>query len=185
MRKNAINLTIVLLFCGILLQTPAWGHASKGWKKALDDRTVQVWIDAQRLDDIVLNARAELNVTWLPQSLRKRLDRDRDVHDWVEKGLSFYYSANEETRRRMKGRDILALNYRAVKNWTFDPTRLTVGGYAVTSEDLLGHRDLRITGDLAPGTAGTLYLCVPALKPKSKVEIVLEGDGATFEVPAR
>lgn len=85
----------------------------------------------------------------------------------------------------MKGRDILALNYRAVKNWDFDPTRLTVGGYRVTPEDLLGHRDLRVTGELPPGTEGTLFLCVPALKPGSRVEITMGPDRAVLEAPAR
>ena len=115
LKKTIKGIAVLLLAC-LLLCAPAWGRASGEWKKALEARTVQLWIDAQLLDDIVLNARAELNVTWLPRPLRKRLERDRDVHEWVVKGLGYYYPANKEAERRMKGRDILALNYRAVKN---------------------------------------------------------------------
>lgn len=184
LKKTIKGIAVLLLAC-LLLCAPAWGRASGEWEKALEARTVQLWIDAQLLDDIVLNARAELNVTWLPRTLRKRLERDRDVHEWVVKGLGCYYPADKEAERRMKGRDILALNYRAVKNWDFDPTRLTVGGYRVTPEDLLGHRDLRVTGELPPGTEGTLFLCVPALKPGSRVEITMGPDRAVLEAPAR
>ena len=46
-------------------------------------------------------------------------------------GLGLYFGSDKETRRRMKGRDVLALNYRAVKNWDFDPMQLSVGGYRV------------------------------------------------------
>lgn len=183
-RKSIQSIAVLSLFF-ILLCAPAWAHTSKAWQKTLDARTVRIWIDAQFLDDIVLNARAELNVTWLPQSLQKRLDKDRDVPEWVVQGLGLYFSSDKETRRRMKGRDVLALNYRAVKNWDFDPTRLTVGGYRVTPEDLLGHRDLRVTGELPPGTEGTLFLCVPALKPGSRVEITMGPDRAVLEAPAR
>lgn len=182
--KNIKRIAVLSLLC-LLLCAPAWGYGSREWKKALEARTVRLWIDAQFLDDIVLNARAELAVTWLPQSLQRRLNKDRDVPEWVITGLGFYSSSNKETRQRMKGRDILALNYRAVKNWDFDPTQLIVGGYRVLPEDLLGHRDLRVTGELPPGTTGTLFLSIPALKPKSKVEIVMGPDRITLEVPAK
>lgn len=183
-QKNIQSIAALSLFF-ILLCAPAWGHASGEWKKTLEARTARLWIDAQLLDDIILNARAELNVTWLPRTLRRRLERDRDVHEWVVTGLGYYYPADREAERRMKGRDVLALNYRAVKNWDFDPMQLTVGGYRVTPEDLLGHRDLRVTGELSPGTEGTLFLCVPAIKPGSRVEIAMGPDRAVLEAPAR
>ena len=184
MNNSKTRIAAVLLGC-LLLCAPAWAHTSKAWQKTLDARTVRVWIDAQFLDDIVLNARAELNVTWLPQALQRRLDKDRDVPEWVIQGLGFYFSSDKETRQRMKGRDVLALNYRAVKNWDFDPTQLSVGGYRAASEDLLGHRDLRVIGELPPGTEGTLFLSVPALKPGSSVEIVMGLERAELQVPAR
>ena len=179
LKETVEEIAILSLAC-LLLCAPAWGHASGEWKKTLEARTARLWIDAQLLDDIVLNARAELNVTWLPRTLRRRLERDRDVHEWVVTGLSCYYPADREAERRMKGRDVLALNYRAVKNWDFDPTQLTVGGYRVTPEDLL-----RVTGELPPGTEGTLFLCVPAIKPGSRVEIAMGPDRAVLEAPAR
>ena len=82
LQKTIKGIAVLLLAC-LLLCAPAWGRASGEWKKTLEARTVQLWIDAQLLDDIVLNARAELNVTWLPRPLRKRLEWGRDVHDWV------------------------------------------------------------------------------------------------------
>lgn len=182
--KNIKRIAALSLLC-LLFSASAWGHASKEWAKILEARTARMWVDAQLLGEIVLNARAELNVTWLPRALRKRLEKDRDVHEWVVAGLNFYYSTSEGTKRRMEGRDVLALNYRAVKNWDFDPTRLTVGGYRVVPEDLLGHKDLRVTGELPSGTEGILYLCVPAIKPGSRVEVAMGPDKAVLEAPAR
>ena len=89
LKKTIKEIAVLSLAC-LLLCAPAWGHASKEWKKILEARTIRLWIDAQLLDDIILNARAELNVTWLPRTLRKRLERDRDVHEWVVKGLGCY-----------------------------------------------------------------------------------------------
>ena len=64
---NNLKTRIAAVLLGyLLLCAPAWAHTSKAWQKTLDARTVRIWIDAQFLDDIVLNARAELNVTWLP-----------------------------------------------------------------------------------------------------------------------
>ena len=53
LKKNIKEIAVLLLAC-LLLCAPAWGHASDEWKKALEARTVQLWIDAQLLDDIIL-----------------------------------------------------------------------------------------------------------------------------------
>ena len=62
---------------------------------------------------------------------------------------------------------------------------MSVGGYRVASEDLLGHKDLRVIGELPPGTAGTLFLSVPALKPGRNVEIVMGSERTELQIPAR
>lgn len=173
------------LLCIVLLASAAEARQSGEWRKVLAARTAPLWVDAQFLDELVLNARARIDVTWLPRSLQRRLDKDREVDEWVVRGLSFYYSSDREAAVRMKGRDVIALNYRAQKSWTFDPTMLVIGGYAVVSEDLLGHPDLRVIGELPSGTSGTLFICVPALKPGRRIHISLGPDSADLEAPGR
>ncbi|MBR1672176.1 MAG: hypothetical protein IJ702_04555 [Fretibacterium sp.] len=158
---------------------------SEAWRKALDARTASMWVDAQFLGRMVLNARARLIVTWLPRSLLKRLKGDQRVDEWVSDGLSYYYSTIEETQQRVKGRDILCLRYRAEKSWTFDPTELTFGDYRVRAEDLLGHKDFRVIGDLPPGAEGVLYVCVPSPEPGRSLNVSLGPDEAVMDLPRR
>ncbi|MBQ9564769.1 MAG: hypothetical protein IJU98_04200 [Synergistaceae bacterium] len=177
------------LFTGLmfllLLAVPAFA-VSPDWRKALDARTALIWVDGQVLGTMVLNARASLFVTWLPRSLLDRLYQDREVDEWVVKGVSFYSSLDEKTRAKMKGRDILALNYSTRKSWTFDPTELVIGDYRVSPDDILGNPALRgPTGDLSSGVEGTLFICVPSLKPGRSVRIAIGPDSVTLELPKR
>ena len=175
-----------ILAGGLLLAaSPAAARQSKEWQKALDARTVRLWVDAQFLEELVLNARARIEITWLPRPLMQRLDRDSDIEEWARGGLAIYYSSDPNTSAKMKGRDVLARRYRAEKNWNFDPTNLTVGDYRVTSDDLLGNASTRVIGELPSGTEGRLLLCVPSLKPGRAVRIALGPDSADLETPRR
>jgi hypothetical protein len=183
--KN-IKLLLVVSLCLLLSVFGAEAYSSKTWQTRLAARTVTLWIEGERLgENLVLNSRAELNVTWLDRSLTRTLEGDRDVEDWVPTNLSYYFSHRKDTRAKLKGRDVLVLNYRAVKYWIFDPTKLVVGGYAIVSDDILTRSEYWENGELPPGTTGTLAVCVPALKPGQTVEIRYEDAEAAFEAPRR
>ena len=164
-------------------RSPAEAFNSKAWGERLIARTTTLWIEGQLLGDgIVLNARGELNVTWLERRLSGILNDDRDVDEWVVNGLGYYFSSRKETRAIMKGRDVFVLNYRAIKNWNFDPTKLTINGYAITPDDVLTRR-VYWESDLASGGVGTVEVAAPSLKPGQKVELRYEDAEAEFEVP--
>ncbi len=176
----------VLLLCAtVLTALSADAAPSSPWRKVIGARTVRLWVDAQFMDELVLNARARVDVTWLPRSLMRLLDRDGSAEDWVVAALSNYYASRKEAAERMRGHDVLALRYRAEKNWNFDPTALTVDGYRVTSEDLLGNASIRVVGELPSGTEGTLLVRVPSLKGGRRVRLALDPDSADLETPAR
>ena len=164
----------------------AEAHNSKEWQVRLDARTVTLWVEGQPLGDgIVLNSRGELNATWLERGLIHALDKDRDVDEWVVTNLSWYGSNRKDTRARIKGRDVLVLNYRAVKYWTFDPTRLTVDGRAIASDDILTKAEYRDLEELSPGMTGSVAVAIPALKPGQTVEIRYDDAIATLKVPGK
>ena len=174
-------LTAILLLAA--LSACAWAHASKAWQARLDARTAKLWFEGQDLDGIILNARGELNVTWLERRLVDFLDRDRDVHEWVVSNLGYYSSNRKENRDKLKGRDLYVLNYRAVKNWNFDPTLLRIGDYAVTADDILTKWDYQEVGELPPGLTGILAIAGPSLKRGQKIEIRYADAAASLEVP--
>jgi hypothetical protein len=161
----------------------AEARSSRAWTELLSERTATLWIEGELLgDSIILNARGELNVTWLENRLANILNTDDNVEEWVVNSLSYYFSNRRETRAKTRGRDILVLNYRAVKRWNFDPTNLTVNGYAITRDDILT-LDIYWESELLPGDIGTVAVAVPSLRPGQTVELRFEDARATLEIP--
>jgi hypothetical protein len=183
-RKN--RLALLLVFSFIFFMAPrAEAYRSKEWDKRLNERTATLWIDAQMLgEDIVLNARGELNVTRVERGLTQYLSTDRDVDEWLINGLNYYSSNRKDIRAKVKGRDVFVLNYRAVKFWNFDPAKLVIGQYAVSPEDVLTRKEYWESA-LSPGNRGTVVVAAPPLKPGQKVELRYEDAQVTLEVPRR
>lgn len=185
MRTRQIHTTAAALFFLFVICSGAAAHSSRAWQERLDARTATLWVEGQDLGGVILNARAELNVTRLEESLKDYLEKDRDVDEWVVLNLNYYSSNRKDKRTKMKGRDVFVVNYRAIKYWNFDPTKLQINGRAITSEDILTRSEYWDSGELAPGTVGTLAVSAPSAKPKEKVELVYEDARAILEVPGK
>lgn len=180
--KFFASLLLLLSLCAFAAEA----HNSKAWQARIDARTATLWVEGQPLGDgIILNARAELSATWLERGLVHELDRDRDVDEWVVTNLSWYSSSRKENQAKIKGRDVLVLNFRAVKYWTFDPARLTVDGKAVTPDDILTKAEYRNMEDLSPGMMGSVAVAISPLKPGRTVEFRYDDALATLKVPGR
>jgi len=187
-RKNFYRAVLFLaLFSALIFISgnlrAAEARNSRAWAELLSERTVTLWIEGQLFgDNIILNARGELNVTWLESGLTNILNTDNIVEEWVKNNLSHYFSSRRETRARMRGRDVLVLNYRARKRWNFDPTNLTVNGYSVTPNDILT-MDIHWESELLPGDTGMVAVAVPSLRPGQTVELRFEDAEATLVIP--
>ncbi|MDR2174617.1 MAG: hypothetical protein LBO82_01605 [Synergistaceae bacterium] len=180
----ALSLFLCLFLPALLPVLPrAEAHNSREWQKRLDARTATLWIEGQDIGGVILNARAELNVTWADRGLLRHLESDRDVDEWLTEGLNYYFSNRKETRAKLKKRDAFVLRYRAVKYWDFDPTKLVIGGYAVTKDDILTKKEYWESGELPPGVTGFLTVCAPSLKPGQTVELSYGDTRATLAVP--
>jgi hypothetical protein len=150
----------------------------------LGARTATLWVDAQTLGDLILNARGELNVTRVERSLLQALNQDRDVEEWLVSGLNYYSSNREDTKAKVRRRDVFVLNYRASKYWNFDPTKLVIDGYSIASKDILTKKEYW-ESELSPGDTGIVAVAGPPLKPGQKIELRYEDARATFEVPRK
>jgi hypothetical protein len=186
MKKITKKIILFLIFSFVFFTVPdAEAHRSKAWEKRLNERTATLWIDAQTLgDDIVLNARGELNVTRVERGLTQYLSTDRDVEEWLVNALNYYSSNRKDTRGKVKGRDVFVLNYRAVKFWNFDPAKLVIGEYSISPQDVLTKKEYW-ENELSPGQTGTVAVAAPPLKPGQKVELRYEDARATLEVPQK
>lgn len=157
---------------------------SKSWKNIIDERTAVIWADAQFWDTIVLNARGNASITWLPRSLLKILSKNQDAEEWVINGLGFYYSGNAEIKKKLKGRDVVAVNYKAVKTWTFNPEDFIFENYKINSGDILSSPRDYAAGELNSGTQGIIFIAVPSniMKPGRSVKISLGADSAVLNL---
>ena len=187
MRKNfcrAVSLlTLFSAFFFVWDVRSAHARNSKAWRERLAARTVTLWIEGQPLGDgLVLNARAELNVTWLERGLSQILDSDNDVDEWVVNGLNYYFSNRKEMRDKLKKGDVFVLGYKAIKNWNFNPLKLTVNGHGIKQDDILTRKGYW-ESELIPGDIGMIVVTAPSLKPGQTVEFRYEDAEARFEVP--
>ena len=187
-RKNFRRFVSCLALISAMLfilgaRRPVEAYGSKAWRERVSERTVTLWVEGQPLvDGIVLNARGELNVTWLERGLNRILNTDEDAPGWVKDNLNHYFSNRRETRAKMRNRDVFVLSYRAIKNWSFDPAKLEINGYAVTRDDILTHR-VYWESELTPGSDGMVAVAAPSLKPGETVELRYEDAAVQFEVP--
>jgi hypothetical protein len=186
-RRFFKNARCVIALCLLLSVLPvaAAAHNSKAWQERLDARTATLWIEGLDIGGVILNARAELNVTWADRGLLRHLENDREVDEWLTEGLNYYFSSRKETRAKLKGRDAFVLRYRAVKHWDFDPTKLVINGYALAESDILTKKEYWESGELPPGVTGTLTVCGPSLKPGQTLELSYEDTRATLTLPGR
>ena len=181
------NTRCVIFLCLLLSILPcaAAAHSSKEWRERLGARTATLWIEGQDIGGIILNARAELNVTWIERGLLRYLENDRDVDEWLTEGLNCYFSNRKDTQTKLKKRDAFALRYRAIKYWDFDPTKLVINGYAVTKDDILTRKEYWESGELSPGVTGALTVCAPSLKPGQTIELRYGDTRALLAAPSR
>ncbi|MDR1649548.1 MAG: hypothetical protein LBR71_04740 [Synergistaceae bacterium] len=185
MRKNFRRIAAVSCLFLLAFASAAAAHSSKEWQKRLDARTATLWIEGQDIGGVVLNARAELNVTWAERGLSRHLENDRDVEEWLTEGLNYYYSGRRDTRAKLRKRDVFVLRYRSVKHWNFDPAKLVIGGYAITKDDILTRKEYWESGELPPGVTGFLAVCAPAPEAGQTIELRYEDTRAVLAVPSK
>ncbi|MBQ3626569.1 MAG: hypothetical protein II948_07500 [Synergistaceae bacterium] len=180
MKKFLLSFILVLFAVNF-----AFADGINDWKKIIKDRTCVLWADAQLLDDIVLNARGNASITWLPRALLRTFEKNKEADEWVVRGLNFYYS--NSNKKKLNGRDVVAINYKAVKTWNFNINNFKFENYNISSDDILSNKNEYITGELNSGFQAVVYLAVPSkiFKPGKDVKIYLGDDSVIMHLPKR
>ncbi|MBQ4419108.1 MAG: hypothetical protein II870_05670 [Synergistaceae bacterium] len=180
MKKFLLSFILVLFAVNF-----AFADGINDWKKIIKERTCVLWADAQLLDDIVLNARGNASITWLPRALLRTFEKNKEADEWVVRGLNFYYS--NTNKKKLNGRDVVAINYKAVKTWNFNINNFKFENYNISSDDILSNKNEYITGELNSGFQAVVYLAVPSkiFKPGKDVKIYLGDDSVIMHLPKR
>jgi len=104
----------------------------------LQARTVSCHIEGQVLGDLMLNSRGKLTFLYVDRKLADALERLRKADSLTVRSSNvppqiFDYAA--ASRRR--GRSFFVARVEALKNWDFDSSMVSAGGYSPAREDVL------------------------------------------------
>jgi hypothetical protein len=169
MKLRFQGLALVVALFGFLLILTGTAGASD-FQKLMDSRTARLWLEGQRLGDMVIGARAELNFVYVDRKLVQALTDDYDAPEWLR------WHAQHLGSPEAKKKALFVLRFETRKPWDFRISDIRVGNYSLREEDGLTRSAFTPTGPLACGTKGTLAFVVPAVS-LGKGKTVLLGYG--------
>jgi hypothetical protein len=171
----------------------AAGHL-ENVEKLLPARTAVCWHDADRLDNLALNARGKITFIYVDGKLAGALARLRK--EQMERGPSpeiprqiFAYSRKYNSRKRYA---VFVARVDALKIWEFDPGKISVNGYFPSEKDIIKDVSSNLNAELRHGAAelpknyhGYIGFFVPAenVKPGTKIKLGYGEDSAELLVP--
>jgi len=179
--KNAWGLRVLgglLLVClmggGVLAR-------GKSLEELLSLRTAVIWVEGQRLGDLVVGARARLEILLVDRDLVEEIyGENSQAPDWLR--LHAQYASSGA----LKGKTLFIVRYKALIPWSFDPQEISVGDHRVDWKDILTRKEFFPSGELPSGMMGELALAVPGSFNKASEITVAYGEWpSTLKIPGR
>lgn len=181
-KRNGV-LFLVLLFSMFFVAGCAYGKNSANWDKILKPRTAVLVTEAVSLDGLRIGGRGKIAWTWLDRRLSSVLNKDRSVDEDVETGLQYFMSSDSDTQKKLKGRDVFVITYRALKRWDVKVEEIVINGYRLSENDILTIPINRLLGELPPDEEGILHVAVPSLPKKGKIELAYGDETVEWQIP--
>lgn len=174
----------IALFCTVLMgahQQQAWARQGEDLQTLLDERTATVWLEGQKLGELILGARAEIHFIYVDSKLSQAVTKDPFAPDWLRWNVQ--YMGTDSVR----GKALFILHFKTMKPWTFDPSMIRVGNYTISRNDILNDKDFTPVGDLPSGFEGTLAFVVPKdnAEPGKEITLTCASETVSFKVPRR
>lgn len=145
----------------------------------LDTRQTDIWVEGQRLGDLVLGARGTMQFIYVDEKLSKAISANNQLENWVMQ-MAQYYGTDEA-----KGKALFITHLSTYKPWDFDPGKVHVGDYYLTKNDILSPSMTNPFGPIASKDEGYFAFVVPAslLKTGKELNIGYGDDTETWKVP--
>ena len=192
--RSAISAALAVL---LPFSWPGAAYASgrlEDVEKLLPARTAACWHDADRLDNLALNARGKITFIYVDGLLAKALAGLRE--EQAERGPSpeipqqmFAYSRKYNSRRKYA---VFIARIDALKIWEFDSEKISAGGYFPSEKDIISGVSANSYTELRHGTAelpknyrGYIGFFVPVenARPGTKIKLGYGDDIVEWAVP--
>lgn len=178
----------LVLLIGLL--SAAWLCGSAAAKEAqdappmaplLDARQTSVWVEGQRMGDLVLGARGALQFVYVDEKLSKAITANPKLESWVYDAAQYF--GTEATQ----GKALFIVHLDVYKPWNFDYEKIAVGDYHPDKNDILTPSMTNPFGELDSKYSGFFSFTVPAsiIQPGSEVTIGYGEDSEKWTVPKK
>lgn len=155
---------------------------ASSYDDVLKARMTTIWVDGQLLGDMVLGATSQLTLLYMDKKACDLAERERgQLPDWITWNLQYKGDASRDKR------GLFLVRYKALKNWDFDISRMSINGYFLAEGDILTKSEFVKSGILPSGTEGTLAVGIPLsyLKPGKKISISYGDWSEQWTIPKR
>lgn len=144
-------------------------------------RTAVLWVEGQRLGELIVGARARLEILLVDRPLLEAVyGENSQAPDWLR--LHAQYATSDA----LKGKTLFIVRYKALIPWTFDPQEISVGDHKISWKDILTQKAFVPSGELPSGFAGDFAVAVPKLpKTASEVSVAYGEWQSTLKIPGR
>ncbi|NCC96086.1 MAG: hypothetical protein EOM02_04525 [Synergistales bacterium] len=179
-RKNTVFLIVLISSLLSLLGGSALSASSS--EDVLKARMTTLWVDGQLLGDMVLGATSQLTFLYMDGKACDLAEKERaQLPDWIAWNLQYRGNASSVKK------GFFLIRYKALKNWDFDISKISIGGYTLTKDDIFTKSEFVKSGSLPSGTEGTLAVGVPGsyLKPGKKISISYGDWSEQWIIPKR
>ncbi|MDO5114700.1 MAG: hypothetical protein Q4D58_01245 [Synergistaceae bacterium] len=164
-----IGSVIFCLFAALaLLAAPAHAAADgKGLEELLEVRQSDIWIEGERLGDMMLGSRGTMQLIYVDKTLSDHITGNSRLQQWVYEMAQYFGS--EAARKKA----LFIAHIETYKPWDFDYTKVFVGGYHLKKADILSPSMTNPFGPLASEEKGHFAFVVPASELKKGETIEL------------
>ena len=185
MKKNkGFAAAVLTLICTAFIAAAAfagdanWEPGQVDASALLDERQTSVWVEGSLLGDMVIGARGALQIIYVDNKLARAITADFSIHDWA-KSMAQYYGSDAT-----RGKALFIAHVETYKPWSFDPSKVFVGGYHLTEDDVLSPSMTNPFGELGSDQTGFFAFVVPAseLKKGEEIQIGYGDDSALWKV---
>ena len=176
-----IYLILLALVTASVMASCAFASGNIEKVRALQDaRETIVFVEGTKMGDLVLGSRGKMIFTYVDEAFSRAIVEDRSfLQEWVY-DMGQYYGS-DATRKKALFMVFVEIN----KPWDIDITKISVGNYKLTKDDILSSSMTSPFGPQESKTTGYFAFVVPQseLKPGKEVKIGYGDDTELWKVP--